>query len=686
MLEIRNINIIYNHKIIIDANFKCNDTGITIIKGESGSGKTSLIRNILYQENYFDEYIYNYQKITSSKQLINVFSLMSQNNAFIADLTVKEHFKLMQKLYGTADISDYLQRLELLNTLNKYPNQLSGGEKNRISFLLCILKNSPIIILDEPTAALDSYFTEEVKNIIIELSSNHLFIISSHNESLLELGDVIYEINKQQLCLIKDNWINNKTVEKTEQQKIIMPGIFIKMKKHRLIQNLMMIIILSFSIVLTSLVSSYSFTSTNNHYEEFENLVDNEAIVYKPVFANKKNIFYGGGNEPYINETEKKIISDIKHIDKMTPHLEYDFGYTHTEFEKSNDNSTEYILYKNGKEISQGDFYDRVTDITIVNYDQIDKNQVEKSYGDGGIYFSHELGKYLELKDGSYEISFNLPVPSYVVIGDGEMQIPDDPVYYPINYDFVNYINIKYKISGILKGNTGCRWSKNSYHAIYVPDDLYQQLINENMPTTSKTYYYDRSISNIGDYTTELVEGHEITNIAKAIPWVSGAYKIRIDSVENYETVIKELEKIGFATISDKANFRSIDTMAYQTSDSFIKFSLALTIILTIINLILKYINLYQEKSFKRYFKELGYVPMKITILTLQKYLIDMMIILMTSIIMCFIFQFVCIKINYVIAPISSTTILFIFILSLLIEFIFPLGLGGISYDKVRKH
>ena len=76
MLQINNINITYNNrKIIKNSNFICNDTGITIIKGKSGSGKTSLIRNILYQEHFFEEYIYNNQKISSPKKLINIFHL-----------------------------------------------------------------------------------------------------------------------------------------------------------------------------------------------------------------------------------------------------------------------------------------------------------------------------------------------------------------------------------------------------------------------------------------------------------------------------------------------------------------------------------------------------------------------------------------------------------------------------------
>lgn len=58
MLEIKNIYIKYNREIIIDSNLVLNDYGISVIKGESGSGKTSLIRNILFKEHQFDHYFY----------------------------------------------------------------------------------------------------------------------------------------------------------------------------------------------------------------------------------------------------------------------------------------------------------------------------------------------------------------------------------------------------------------------------------------------------------------------------------------------------------------------------------------------------------------------------------------------------------------------------------------------------
>lgn len=134
MLEIKNIHIKYNREIVTDSNLILNDYGITVIKGESGSGKTSLIRNILFKEHQFEHYFYNKKEITSKNQIDHLFSVMDQKNLFIEDLKISEHFELLKKIYHSKNINDYLDRLEVKDTFNKYPGQLSGGEKTESAF------------------------------------------------------------------------------------------------------------------------------------------------------------------------------------------------------------------------------------------------------------------------------------------------------------------------------------------------------------------------------------------------------------------------------------------------------------------------------------------------------------------------------------------------------------------------
>ena len=89
------------------------------------------------------------------------------------------------------DTSKIINKLEIGKLLDKYPNQLSGGEKFRCALLLCIMKNTDIILLDEPTAALE----DEQKKIVIELleylaSKGKTIIISTHDDLMMKHSDV----------------------------------------------------------------------------------------------------------------------------------------------------------------------------------------------------------------------------------------------------------------------------------------------------------------------------------------------------------------------------------------------------------------------------------------------------------------------------------------------------------------
>ena len=138
---------------------------------------------------------------------------------------------------------------------------------------------------------------------------------------------------------------------------------------------------------------------------------------------------------------------------------------------------------------------------------------------------------------------------------------------------------------------------------------------------------------------------------------------------------------MGFTVISSNKNISQLDRIAYRTSNSFVIFSVFITMVIMAIYLILKYINLYKEKSFKKFMINLNYSKAKIRILMIEKYLLDMFITIMTSLILLFIFQNLCIQLNYVIAPITSVAMWMIIILPIIIEVIFPIILGGLRYD-----
>ena len=669
MLEIKNIHIKYNREIITDSNLVFNDYGITVIKGESGSGKTSLIRNILFIEHQFEHYFYNKKEITSKYQIDHLFSVMDQKNLFIEDLKISEHFELLKKIYHSKSIDDYLERLEVKDTFNKYPGQLSGGEKNRISFLMCLLKNTPIIILDEPTAALDSYYTEEVKDIIVKESKDHLFIISTHDPVLFDIADTLYQIENKKLVCLKHNEMKKEIEDKRINQTVNISKFFLKMKKHKLVNNILMLLILSISIVVTSLSAGYSLSDKNSHYDQVDSMVNKEVIVYKPIMQQHPYYFSGNSQESIISGEELNEIKKIKGIESIDDYIELQIGSGHESIEQleKNESHQPSFIVDNGKtkkKITSDDI------ISLVSYRDVNKKQLKGKLDKNGVYLSKEMAEVLKIKsNGNYILSFELPVPQCNIVGDGEFSYMDEEELYPINYLQCKYVSVDLKVAGIVDESKFCQWSCNNSAAIFVSDELIKNYMKQYTIKESTTYYFDKSQFK---YVTQPNENCEITNVCYSYPWSPDALKIKIGNIKDYSTIVKNIKKLGFFVVTSNKNMTNLDQIAYRTSNSFV---------IIAIYLILKYIDLYKEKSFKKFMINLNYSKTKIRILMIEKYILDMFITIMTSLILLFVFQRLCIQLHYVIAPITTISIIMVILLPIIIEIIFPIVLGGLRYN-----
>ena len=681
MLEIKNIHIKYNREIVTDSNLILNDYGITVIKGESGSGKTSLIRNILFKEHQFEHYFYNKKEITSKNQIDHLFSVMDQKNLFIEDLKISEHFELLKKIYHSKNINDYLDRLEVKDTFNKYPGQLSGGEKNRISFLMCLLKSTPIIILDEPTAALDSYYTEEVKNIIVKESKEHLFIISTHDPVLFDIADTLYQIENKKIICLKHNEMKKEIEDKRLNQTVNIPMFFFKMKKHKLVNNILMLLILSISIVVTSLSAGYSLSDKNSHYDQVDSMVNKEVIVYKPIMLQHPYYFSGDAQESIISEEELNEIKKIKDIESINDHIEINLFGRHESFEEADQTGIHGVSFiiDNGKKKRKMTGDDMVGTLSLVSYQDVNKKQLKGRLDKNGVYLSKEMAEVLKIKsNGNYTLSFELPVPQCNIIGDGELSYMGEDELYPVNYLQCKYVSVDLKVAGIVDGSDFCQWSNISSTAIFVSDELFKSYMKQYSSLESKIYYFGKDL--VG-YTTTPAANSQISNICYAYPWSPDALKVKIGDIKDYSAIVKKIKKLGFSVVTSNKNITDLDQIAYRTSNSFVIFSVSITMIIITIYLILKYIELYKERSFKMFMINLNYSKAKTRMLMVEKYLLNMFITLITSLILLFVFQRLCIQLHYVIAPVNFVAILMIALLSIIIEIIFPIVLGGLRYN-----
>lgn len=175
------------------------------IVGSSGSGKSTLIKLIMrYYEEYDGEISIGSQDIKSiDKSSFNQYFSMIHQNVILFDDTLQNNITLFQR-YTSEEIQKVIKEAGLdrlvanlpkgINSrVNESGNNLSGGEKQRISIARSFLRNSSVMLLDEATSSLDNKMAMQIENLILE-KDDLTAIVVTH-----KLADVVL---KKYDCII----------------------------------------------------------------------------------------------------------------------------------------------------------------------------------------------------------------------------------------------------------------------------------------------------------------------------------------------------------------------------------------------------------------------------------------------------------------------------------------------------
>lgn len=193
MLELKHISkSFYDNLILDDISIRLPDTGLIGIQGSSGCGKSTLLYIIgMLDENFEGEILFNHQIIDNREEFIRQHvSYMMQNKDYIPSLTVKENIVLScqvsELFYSSQQLKKIITRLGIQDLMDQYPSQLSGGQLKRVSIAKALLKDSSIILCDEPTGALHAVQAQDVMKLLQTISQEALVIIVSHDSILLK--------------------------------------------------------------------------------------------------------------------------------------------------------------------------------------------------------------------------------------------------------------------------------------------------------------------------------------------------------------------------------------------------------------------------------------------------------------------------------------------------------------------
>lgn len=225
MIEVKNIIKGFDDKIVIDDVSTVMKAGqCNLIIGSSGSGKTVLMKCMVgLFEPDSGEILYGGENFTGMNrfdktEIRKQIGMLFQGSALFDSLTVEENVMFPLNMFthsGTKvkldRVNEVLERVNLKDTNNKFPAELSGGMKKRVGIARAIVLNPKYLFCDEPNSGLDPQTALLIDQLIkeITLEYNITTVVNTHDmNSVMEIGNYIFFIHQG-----KKEWEgNNKEI------------------------------------------------------------------------------------------------------------------------------------------------------------------------------------------------------------------------------------------------------------------------------------------------------------------------------------------------------------------------------------------------------------------------------------------------------------------------------------------
>lgn len=680
MIEIKNLNMSFSDKVILNnASFHTYPGVLTIIRGKSGSGKSTFLK--AFQFAYECEYIYEGQKVDELDQdsrqqfiydhMVNV----PQIPLFIEGMTIEEHIKQLVKLgYQRNDI--YEEKFGIASLKKKYPRNLSGGEKTRVAIYLAIMSQPEILILDEPTAALDaSYAIEMIKYLKEYAEEGHYVIVATHDQRMIEEADVLYKVD-QTLILEKENKRETPLISQIPHNH----KLFTLRFSHRTFR-----IVMNILVAFTMIICAYSYNVYGHYNASYEQKINTIASRDLTVYKEKMgNDYYSyNGSEFPMTQSDYKKIKSVKNIESVKWRYEKEYNDvmilgldTETQLKYQ---EAKLTGKKCNQTISLGSMQ--------VYGDEDDYTNLTVKHNDNkGVYISNQLLSNQDVSVDSInmddlKLKFYLPVPMYDASGITQMGIDSEGSdYVDVNTVLVDLVEVELPVRGILK--EGTEISSNSYNgtgSIYVPRSVVNQYRKTYHATQSKVLYgvpgaegtdykyYEGSLPST--YTMS-----DVDQVVVETPWKPGAYTVRVDSLKNIDQVTKQLEKLGFNVEGAFVDNSAINKLISNNQKVLIQFMIIVFVLLYGFYFYLKYLILKEEKQTRDFLYNLGFTTKRISKSFSLTYIKNSLLLAVLGIVLLEVFiEFVIrIHIYSLIIPVTKMLILLFFMAAFIIEFFIP--------------
>ena len=190
---------------------------IVVLQGPSGSGKSTMLNICSGLDNVTSGIVEIDDDIISdmsSKELTlfrrNNLGFIFQQYNLLQTLSVKENVEVGGEISKDPFITeDVLKQVGMMDNINKYPYQLSGGEQQRVAIARAVVKKPKIMFCDEPTGALDEENAKEILGVLQDLNEIYktTIVLITHNPNIGFMADRIIKLNSGEVVEV----IVNKT-------------------------------------------------------------------------------------------------------------------------------------------------------------------------------------------------------------------------------------------------------------------------------------------------------------------------------------------------------------------------------------------------------------------------------------------------------------------------------------------
>lgn len=207
LISCKNINKSFGTKSVLNnVSFDLNVGDITALVGPNGAGKTTLFSILCNYHLPTSGEVTIFGEKPGSNNLLGKVGALPQDAQLDPRFAIKHQLELYAKLQGFSSKdakSECLRVLELVdlsNVLNERPSALSHGMSKRVTIAQALIGSPKLVMLDEPTAGLDPANARNIRQLVMDLSGDISFIISSHNLDELErLCSTVLLLEKGQL-------------------------------------------------------------------------------------------------------------------------------------------------------------------------------------------------------------------------------------------------------------------------------------------------------------------------------------------------------------------------------------------------------------------------------------------------------------------------------------------------------